>query len=92
MSNKSVKKTKTKDGETTIDFGTRKIPRYNYSRIITLDKKLFENCGCSAEPDAEIKAQVHLVKKPDESYIKLIPFCENSKMDKGSKKDSGVKN
>lgn len=85
MSNKSDNKTKTKDGETTINFGIRKIPRYNYSRIITLDKKLFENCGCSVEPDAEIKAKVQLVKTNDESYIKLIPFCETPKMEKGQK-------
>ena len=62
--------------ETTIDFGEKRIPRQNYSRVITLDKTLLENCCCDVSPNSEIKARVELVKTPDESYIKVSPFCD----------------
>ncbi len=69
-----------KPNETIVDFGEKKIPRQNYSRVITLDKKLLENCGCDTSPDSEIKARVELVKRPDEDFIKVTPFCENKKV------------
>ncbi len=69
-----------KPNETIIDFGEKKIPRQNYSRVITLDKKLLENGGCDTSPDSEIKARVELVKRPDEDFIKVTPFCENKKV------------
>ncbi len=69
-----------KPNETIVDFGEKKIPRQNYSRVITLDKKLLENCGCDTSRDSEIKARVELVKRPDEDFIKVTPFCENKKV------------
>ena len=69
-----------KPNETIVDFGEKKIPRQNYSRVITLDKKLLENCGCDTSPDSEIKAKVELVKRPDEDFIKVTPFCESKKV------------
>ena len=71
---------KNKPNETIVDFGEKKIPRQNYSRVITLDKKLLENCGCDTSRDSEIKARVELVKRPDEDFIKVTPFCENKKV------------
>ena len=63
--------------ETVVDFGEKRVPRQNYSRVLTLDKKLLENCGCDTSPDSEIKAKVELVKRPDGDFIKVTPFCEN---------------
>jgi hypothetical protein len=80
----------TTETETIIDFGEKRVPRQNYSRVITLDKTLLQNCGCDVSPDSEIKAKVELVKSPDENYIKVTPFCEDSQMEIGSK-DSGEK-
>ncbi len=74
------KRTSNKPNETIIDFGEKKIPRQNYSRVITLDKKLLENCGCDTSRGSEIKAKVELVKRPDEDFIKITPFCENKKV------------
>jgi len=79
------------DSETVIDFGEKRIPRQNYSRVLTLDKILLQNCGCDVSPDSEIKAKVELVKRPDENFIKVTPFCESSQ-DKIESKDSGEKN
>ncbi len=76
--------------ETIIDFGEKRVPRQNYSRVITLDKTLLQNCGCDVSPDSEIKAKVELVKSPDENYIKVTPFCEEPQM-KIESKDSGEK-
>ncbi len=74
------KKNNDKPNETIVDFGEKKIPRQNYSRVITLDKKLLENCGCDTSRDSEIKARVELVKRPDEDFIKITPFCESKKV------------
>ena len=74
------KRNNNKSNETIVDFGEKKIPRQNYSRVITLDKKLLENCGCDTSRDSEIKARVELVKRPDEDFIKVTPFCENKKV------------
>lgn len=62
--------------ETVIDFGEKRVPRQNYSRVITLDKTLLQNCGCSVDKDSEIRAKVELIKKPDENFIKITPFCD----------------
>jgi len=68
----------TNETETVIDFGEKRVPRQNYSRVITLDKTLLQNCGCDVSPDSEIKAKVELVKTPDENYIKVTPFCDDT--------------
>ena len=65
------------DSETTINFGEKRVPRQNYSRVITLDKTLLQNCGCNTSPDSEIRAKVELVKNRDENYIKVTPFCNS---------------
>jgi len=75
--------------ETIIDFGEKRVPRQNYSRVITLDKTLLQNCGCDTSPDSEIKARVELVKSHDENYIKVTPFCD--KVSQIESKDSGEK-
>ena len=75
--------------ETIIDFGEKRVPRQNYSRVITLDKTLLQNCGCDTSPDSEIKARVELVKSHDENYIKVTPFCD--KVPQIESKDSGEK-
>ena len=77
--------------ETTIDFGEKRVPRQNYSRVITLDKTLLQNCGCDTSPDSEIKARVELVKSHDENYIKVTPFCEKVTQNEIESKDSGEK-
>ena len=87
MTNKSVKN----QTETVIDFGEKRVPRQNYSRVITLDKTLLQNCGCDVSPDSEIKAKVELVKTPDENYIKVTPFCEKVSQIESESKDSGEK-
>jgi len=78
--NNMKQRTNVKPNETIVDFGEKKIPRQNYSRVITLDKKLLENCGCDTSRDSEIKARVELVKRLDEDFIKITPFCENKKV------------
>ena len=55
MTINNMKNRRNKPNETIVDFGEKKIPRQNYSRVITLDKKLLENCGCDTSPDSEIK-------------------------------------
>lgn len=61
---------------TIIKFGEKRVPRQNYSRVITLDKDLLRNCGCDVSQDAEIKATVELVKSSDGLYIRITPFCD----------------
>ena len=85
-----MKSKTSKNSETVIDFGEKRVPRQNYSRVITLDKTLLQNCGCDVSPDSEIKAKVELVKTPDEVFIKVTPFCDDT-TDIESK-DSGEKN
>ena len=80
----------TTETETIIDFGEKRVPRQNYSRVITLDKTLLQNCGCDVSPDSEIKAKVELVKTPDEVFIKVTPFCDDTT--EIESKDSGEKN
>jgi len=82
-------KKQTTETETIIDFGEKRVPRQNYSRVITLDKTLLQNCGCDVSPDSEIKAKVELVKSPDENYIKITPFCDDTT--EIESKDSGEK-
>ena len=50
-----------KSNDTVISFGTKRVPRYNYSRVLTLDKKLLQFCGCDVSPEAEIET-----KEPEE--------------------------
>jgi len=66
-----------KQEQTVIDFGEKNIPRQNYSRVITLDKKLLNACGCDVSPDSEIRAKIELVKDKKEDFIKVTPFCPN---------------
>ena len=79
----------TTETETIIDFGEKRVPRQNYSRVITLDKTLLQNCGCDVSPDSEIKAKVELVKSLDENYIKITPFRDDTT--EIESKDSGEK-
>ncbi|GKS67416.1 hypothetical protein YTPLAS73_09630 [Nitrosarchaeum sp.] len=65
--------------ETTIDFGEKRVPRQNYSRVITLDKDALKNCGCDVSQNAEIRARVELVKSSDGAYIRITPFCDTQK-------------
>ena len=88
MTNKSIQK----ETETIVDFGEKRVPRQNYSRVITLDKTLLQNCGCDVSANSEIKAKVELVKRPDENFIKVTPFCEKVAQNKIESKDSGEKN
>lgn len=69
--------TDTDNQATVINFGIKRIPRQGYSRMIVLDKKLLENCGCNTSPDSEIKAKVQLVKTNNGDFIKIIPFHES---------------
>ena len=66
-----------KQEQTVIDFGEKNIPRQNYSRVITLDKKLLNACGCDVSPNSEIRAKIELVKDKKEDFIKVTPFCPN---------------
>jgi len=79
------------ENETVVSFGEKRVPRQNYSRVITLNKELLSNCGCDVSPNSEIKAKVELVKNSDESFIKVTPFCEKAPQ-KIESKDSGEKN
>ncbi len=86
-----TKKTLQTDSETVIDFGEKRVPRQNYSRVITLDKTLLQNCGCNVNPDSEIRARVELVKRPDENYIKVTPFCNSPQDEVKATKVAGEK-
>jgi len=77
--------------ETILDFGEKRVPRQNYSRVITLDKTLLQNCGCNTSPDSEIRAKVELVKKHDESFIKVTPFCSSPQDEVKATKVAGEK-
>ncbi len=77
--------------ETILDFGEKRVPRQNYSRVITLDKTLLQNCGCNTSPDSEIRAKVELVKKHDESFIKVTPFCNSPQDEVKATKVAGEK-
>jgi len=84
-------KKQTNETETIIDFGEKRVPRQNYSRVITLDKTLLQNCGCDVSKNSEIKAKVELVKTSDENYIKVTPFCDEIIQNGIESKDSGEK-
>ena len=84
-----VKENNQSESETIVSFGEKRVPRQNYSRVITLDKTLLQNCGCDTSPYSEIKARVELVKSHDENYIKVTPFCD--KVPQIESKDSGEK-
>ncbi|RMW40675.1 MAG: hypothetical protein EA442_01650 [Candidatus Nitrosopelagicus sp.] len=71
-----VKEIPQAETETVVSFGEKRVPRQNYSRVITLDKTLLQNCGCDTNPDSEIRAKVELIKRPDEQFIKVTPFCD----------------
>lgn len=64
-----------KQEQIVVSFGEKNIPRQNYSRVITLDKKLLNACGYDVSPDSEIRAKVELVKDKKEDFIKVTPFC-----------------
>jgi len=69
-----VKTQSQKDSETSIDFGTKTVRKHgDYTRVIALDRKMLENCGCNT--DKTIKAKVELIKTDDDSFIKVSPFC-----------------
>ena len=65
------------DSEVTIDFGTKKVRRHgDYTRVIALDKKALQACGCS--DSSVIMAKVELIKNHDQSFLKVTPFCEEA--------------
>jgi len=67
------------DTEVVIPFGVKKVRKHgDYTRVIALDKKALEACGCS--DDKNIMAKVELVKRPnhpDQDFLRVTPFCTN---------------
>ena len=52
------------------DFGTRKISRQNFSKIVALPKTALDNCGITSH------VNVKLVQWEDEKFIQLTPINE----------------
>lgn len=74
------------DTETSIDFGIKKVRKHGeYTRVIALDRQALINCGC--DPDAEIMAKVELVKRPDQDFLKVTPFCVSPEIKKEGGKE-----
>lgn len=73
--------------EVTIDFGNKKVRKHGeYTRVIALDKKALQACGC---PDGNIvMARVELIKTPDQGFLKVTPFCD--KVPQDDKIDNGI--
>jgi len=81
-------KTSTKNGfQVSIDFGTKKVRKHGeYTRVIALDKKALQACGC---PDGNtVMAKVELIKTPDHAFLKVIPFCD--KAPQNGKEENGI--
>ena len=68
------------NSEVIIDFGTKKVRKHgDYTRVIALDKKALQACGC---PDNQvIMAKVELIKTQDQCFLKVTPFCEQVTQD-----------
>lgn len=72
--------------EVTIDFGTKKVRKHGeYTRVIALDKKALQACGC---PDGTVMAKVELIRTPDQGFLKVTPFCD--KVSQDDKKEDGI--
>ena len=65
------------NSEVTIDFGTKKIRKHgDYTRVIALDKKALQACGC---PDNQvIMAKIEMIKNNETCFLKVTPFCEKA--------------
>ena len=76
-----------KDTEVVIPFGEKKVRKHGeYTRVIALDKRALEACGCSDTDD--IMAKVDLVKNPnhpDRDFLKVTPFCKKQNKKSGDK-------
>jgi len=68
------------NSEVTIDFGTKKIRKHgDYTRVVALDKKALQACGC---PDNQvIMAKIEMVKNNEACFLKVTPFCEKATQD-----------
>lgn len=77
-----------KDTEVVIPFGVKKVQKHgDYTRVIALDKRALEACGCSDTDN--IMAKVELVKKPnhpDQDFLKVTPFCKKQNEKTGGDK------
>ena len=76
------------NSEVVIDFGTKKVRRHgDYTRVIALDKKALQACGC---PDnVVVMAKIELLKNKDQSFLKVTPFCEQTTQNNnGDKRDA----
>ena len=73
--------------EVVIPFGEKKVRKHgDYTRVIALDKRALEACGCSDTDD--IRAKVELVKNPkhpDRDFLKVTPFCKKQDKKSGDK-------
>jgi len=84
----SEKDTK-QDTEVVIPFGEKKVRKHgDYTRVIALDKKALQACGCSTE--GEIMARIELVKKPDQDFLKVTPFCKSPQNEADSPQDESA--
>lgn len=63
-----------KEFQVIVDFGVKKVRKHgDYTRVIALDKKALQACGCP--DDKVIMAKVELIKNPDRDFLKVTPFC-----------------
>jgi len=73
--------------EVVIPFGEKKVRKHgDYTRVIALDKRALEACGCSDTDN--IMAKVELVKNPkhpDQDFLKVTPFCKEQDKKSGDK-------
>lgn len=75
------------NSEVIINFGVKKIRRHgDYTRVIALDKKALQACGCS--DNMVIMAKIELVKSNDYSFLKITPFCEKAVQDDTQEKNN----
>lgn len=79
-----------KEFQVSIDFGTKKVRKHgDYTRVIALDKKALQACGCP--DDKVIMAKVELIKNPNRDFLKVTPFCEEASQNE-KKEDVGIVN
>lgn len=77
-----------KEFQVTIDFGTKKVRKHgDYTRVIALDKKALQACGCP--DDKVVMAKVELIKNQDRDFLKVTPFCEDTSQNE-KKEDENV--
>jgi len=67
--------TETNTSEVIIDFGIKKIRKHgDYTRVIALDKKALQACGCPV--NQVIMAKIEMIKNNENCFLKITPFCE----------------